>query len=670
MKTGRLIILIPFLGVLGLILYAGRFDRPLQTRTFRDRHDRVIGTLNPSYNGLQIWTPLREIPREIVAKTLRQEDRFFYWHRGINPVALLKAAFENAFHGRIIRGGSTITQQLARNLIQEKEGRSSGRTWGNKVRETLVALGLEMRHGKAWILERYLNTIYYGARCYGVAAAAYFYEGKSLAELSEADADRLVALPKAPNRLQKKSVPSMNLSGLSSGRHFMEYVSERSQTGPVTRTTLDASLQAKLEEAVRTTLENRAAGDPKLTGAVVVIEVATGDILAMVGSRDYFNEAIDGAVNGAVALRQPGSALKPFTYYAAFGKGYSPTTRIADEPVNFHVPGNDDNDGYAPQNFDRRFHGPVTVREALANSYNVPAVTALNDIGLSYYHDILKRFGFVSLNRPPPHYGLAVTLGAGEVTLLELTNAYAALARGGMFRPDQIVLGKKSMAAVPIGPDAAAFALAMTDILSDPKARLKAFGFNEDLTVEGRTVAVKTGTSYEHRDNWTVGYTPSYAVGVWVGHADGTSLNGTTGASGAGPVWHAAMEALLRGTPDDSFPKLTLQMTEPAENESNSPPAGPVGINAREWKVLSPVANSRFRLQAYLPREHQKILAKVSAARPMPLTWSLDGQVIGRTQEREPRLWILPQPGRHRLEVASNTGDRQAVSFYILENEQ
>ncbi len=691
MRRLRIPFLTAVLIALSLILYAGRYDAPPKTQTFVDRNGEVIGTLNSAYQGVQIWTPLKDIPEEVRQKTISAEDRWFYWHKGLNPIALAKAAVSNLIHGHVVRGGSTITQQLAKNLMG-----STKRTWFNKVRESLLALGLEMKHSKDWILERYLNSVYYGHRCYGIAAAAQLYFKKDVKDLSAGEADTLVGLPKAPNRPSPGLRPPSPIQyGRGAGgegqfaRHFLEYVSRQLDNETDShriQTTLDLNLQKRLEEATARLLADRALTDPQLTAAVVVIDVRTGDLLALVGSRDYFNEEIDGAVNAAVALRQPGSTLKPFTYFAAFTKGFGPDSIVPDEPLSFQAPalGEAEQDGYAPQNFDRRFHGNMTMREALANSYNVPAVVTLNEIGLSYYHDLLKKFGFTSLRKPPTYYGLAVTLGSGEVSLLELTNAYAALARGGAYLPYRATTdrAKTSLAPTtgqPVITNAPRYAAEVTGILTDATARLKSFGFNEAMTVEGHEVAVKTGTSYEHRDNWTVGYTPSYAVGVWVGHADGSPMeaaaNGlpTTGASGAGPLWHAAMENLLRGRPEEKFPALWAERSvKPTLEQSEAQPEEIKDLLPRHttWKVLSPVRNTTFRIHPYLPLAHQKILAEaeIVPTEHSRLSWYLDGRFLETTEGDRQRVWIYPEAGHHDLKIESSDGQSQNIHFRVIDS--
>lgn len=638
-----------------LFFYASLYDEPPRIKTFLDREGRVIGSLHSPFEGLQHWVPYTQIPQSLIEETLRREDRFFYWHHGVNPLSLLKAFFDNLSHFSIQRGGSTITQQLAKNLLLEKEKQSSPRTYFRKLQEIFLALGLELKHSKQWILERYLNSIYYGNRCYGIGAATLSYFSKTPQELNPFEIKLLSSLPRAPSLLAKNLPhPKNSLSA----RHFIEWASSQTKLSHI-HTTLDLEMQKKIEKALQTSLAERSQKDPKITAAAVVIDVRTGDIWAMVGSRDYLNEDIQGTVNGATALRQPGSTLKPFTYFAAFTQGVAPDTTLADQPTSFHIPSSPEEaenriDSYQPQNFDRRFHGTVTVREALANSYNVPAVVMLNQVGLSYYHDMLKRFGFTSFDKSPTYYGLAITLGSAEVSLLELTTAYAALARGGKFLPYRFLSQTPQALPVWIHPKAALSAMETTSILIDGSARLKAFGYNDDMHIDDHEVAVKTGTSYEHRDNWTIGYTPQVAVGVWVGHADGTPLSLTTGASGAAPVWHSIMESVLRGTPSLSFPKPPVTKSAPMAEISSKP-----------WKVTFPLPYAHYRLHDYLPTEHQSLVMEAKAWQPVDLEWYLDGVFLGETK-KDHRLWLQPTPGKHVLNVKNPlTLETEHIPFFI-----
>lgn len=662
------------IGIAALFLFTHRYDRPISIASFADRHGRPIGSVNAAYNGIQFFTPLKDIPPSLIQKTLVQEDRFFYWHLGLNPVSLAKALIANVQAGRVVRGGSTITQQVARNLLQEKGGGFRARNWLHKIEETALAVGLEIFHTKDWILERYLNSAYYGRRTYGITAAAGVHFGKTLATLTGSEEDLLVQLPRAPNRLAKQLKSDLSDSDLSDlsdqsdrskplARHYLEFLTQAGKTG-LTQTTLDLDLQRTLETALPQLLQEKTTDDPALNMAAVVIEVASGDVLAMVGSRDYFDESVQGAFNHALALRQPGSALKPFTYFAAFERGFGPDTQVADLPVSY-VSGEE---GYAPQNFDRRFRGLVSVREALAGSLNVPAVVTLNEIGLSFYSDLLKRFGFTSFHHSPEHYGLSLTLGSGEVSLLELTNAYAALARGGKWMPYRLETTTPPGKADDVSAQARKSAGLITAILSDAQARLREFGNNENLKVEGHTVAVKTGTSYNHRDNWAVGYSPRYAVGLWVGHSDNTPMDtAATGATMAAPLWHAAMEHLLRGRAPETFAFLEKK-TGLEPTPSRRPRIESESVK-KSWHVTEPLPGSHYRMLAYLPREHQQIPASAvfNTSKPVTLEWFLDDSFIGETREAKTRLWLSPTPGPHELRVKDVQGYETQIPFQITE---
>lgn len=655
--------------VLSLFIYASLYDSSPEQVTFIDRNGVVIGSIDRNFTGVRHWANLDEIPNGLREATIAAEDRYFFWHRGINPISIAKAFVSNIAAKRFARGGSTITQQLAKNLIQASDGRLQSRTLSNKLKETTLALALELKHGKGWILERYLNTAYYGRKCYGVAAAAEIYFGKGLADLDHSEIAALVKLPKSPNRNGIKLMAHGARNG-AFARHFMEYAAQ-SVSGLKFAVTLDSRMQKALELAVRESLAPRLERDPLLTAAAVVIDVRSGDLLAMTGSRDYFDDAIDGQVNAAVALRQPGSTLKPFTYFAAFAKGFSPDSKISDEPMSFSSAIDEETDIYAPQNFDRRYHGEMTIREALANSYNIPAVAMLNEIGQSYYHEMLKRFGFNSLDKPPPYYGLSVTLGSGEVRLIELVNAYAALARGGVYLPYRIFKGEALPNPKPICEGAARYAAQITSILSDPKARIKAFGFNEAMEIEDRDVAVKTGTSYGYRDNWTVGYSPSYAVGVWVGHANGTPmdpLQGSTGATGAAPVWHSIMEAVSRDLPEVRFVGIDNSRSDRPRRVTTRQKENLEGISP--VKILKPIAGTTYRIHSYLPFEHQGIAAEAIVGEGLDsrLRWYLDDRRIDTTYGSKSSIFLYPAEGSHLLKVVPEAGDAREVAFKVVES--
>jgi penicillin-binding protein 1C len=613
-------------GVSDLKLRASQFE----TTHILDRNGEVLYEINDPNAGRRTYVPLNEISPLLVAATLSTEDKDFYSHGGFDPLAILRAFWQNLTSGETVSGASTITQQLARALLFTPEERGQ-RTYIRKVREALLSAEIERRYSKDEILELYLNEIYYGNLAYGVEAAAETYFGETSNQVSLAEAAFLAGLPQAPsvydiysNRditMVRYQDVIMGMLTLSSERnciyvsnaptpvcvdgttaaaalqeiqnrtfappsitmrypHWVQYIRTLLEglfdpqtiyrSGFTVYTTLDPGLQDAAQLSVGaqvTALANQHVTD----GALVAIKPSTGEILAMVGSPDFYNDVNAGQINMAVSpTRQPGSSIKPFTYLAAFEKGWTPSTLIWDVPSEFPPSGlpNDPNPAYIPNNYDHKFHGPLTVRVALANSYNIPAVKALQFVGV--YDDpntplkegligMAERVGITSLTRAD--YGLALTLGGGEVSLLELTGGYAVIANGGLkvtpvaiskivdFQGNVVYQHQSQTGEQVISQE---HAFLMSSILSDNSARTPVFGPNSILNLPFQ-VAVKTGTSNDSRDNWTLGYTPDLAVGVWVGNADYTPMENTSGVTGAGPIWSEfmtfAINRLTAGNP-------------------------------------------------------------------------------------------------------------------------
>ena len=587
-----------------------------------DRHGRLLYEIADPHAGRHVPVPLEEIPLSCRQATIATEDADFYTNPGVDLRGILRAVWINLRGGEVLAGGSTITQQVARNLLLSPQERSQ-RTLLRKLRESILAWRIARTFTKDEVLALYLNEVYYGNLAYGIEAAARTYFGKSVRELSLAECALLAGLPQSPayydpltdpdraRRRQQVVLRLMTEQGYITPEqaelaarerlhfaatpfpieapHFVMYVwawlerefgAEALYTeGLVVTTTLDLDLQHTAEEAVRRHLArlSQASEESGLrevnNAALVALDPQTGAILAMVGSPDYFNPAIDGAVNAALALRQPGSAIKPLTYAAAFsphpsplltegqekggGGGWSealtPASVILDVRTAFPT-----REGlpYVPENYDHRFHGPVSAREALAQSLNVPAVRVLQMVGVDRLVTLAADLGMTSFGTGE-RFGLALTLGGGEVRLLELTAAYAAFANGGRRVEPFGVLevrdarGHLRYQARPVpGPQVLdpRVAYLITDILSDEKARAPAFGTGSVLNLS-RPAAVKTGTSSDWRDNWTVGYTPQLVTGVWVGNADGRPMRDVSGVEGAGPIWRDVMERALRGQP-------------------------------------------------------------------------------------------------------------------------
>ncbi|MCC9075321.1 transglycosylase domain-containing protein [Litorilinea aerophila] len=604
-----------------------RLVRP--TTQILDRHGRVLYEVIDPAAGKQISLDLSTLPRACIQATLATEDSRFYLHPGVDPLAILRAVWQNLRGREVISGGSTLTQQLARNLLMEPAERYQ-QSLRRKIREAWLAWQLERRYTKDELLALYLNQTYYGNFAFGIEAAAQIFFAKPAAQLSQAECALLAGLVQYPsgyNPLQHPDAakerqltvlrlmweagyltddqvqeiaaqPLRYRSRLFDIRapHFVMYVQDilAQRLGPDrlrdgglrVYTTLDLDLQRQAEASIRYRLDLLNCRIPGLcdertdpnrrvdNAAAVVLDGQTGQILAMVGSPDYFDPRIQGNVNAALSLRQPGSAIKPLTYAAALDPAWSarlglqpltPASILADLPTTFYV--RDEQGGnvpYQPLNYDRQFHGPVSVRTALANSYNVPAVKVLQRIGVPSLEQIAAQAGISTFTN---EYGLALTLGGGEVKLLELTAAYGIFLDGHRRDPQAILAIEEVVDGVSrplpgfqapeatlgpqvIQPDTAYL---ITHILADPVARIPAFGEGSVLELPF-PAAVKTGTTTDWRDNWTIGYSTRRIVGVWVGNADNTPMLDISGVDGAGPIWHDLMLA-AHPTPPQDFPR-------------------------------------------------------------------------------------------------------------------
>lgn len=571
-----------------------------------DRNGRVLYEILDPDTGRHRSISLEEIPPYLRQATIATEDATFYSNPGVDVWAIARAAWINLRGGEVLAGGSTITQQVARTLLMSPAERSQRTLW-RKLKESFLAYRLARHLSKDQVLELYLNQVYYGNLAYGVEAAAQTYFGKPARELDLAECALLAGLPQSPatynplanlraaKERQRVVLGLMVKQGYITEEqvaeaegevlhfaaspfpiaapHFVMYVRERLAAvlpedvlragGLRVYTTLDLDAQRAAEDAVRrhlTKLAERKPGEPDhnvRNAAVVALVPQTGDILAMVGSPDYFNAEIDGAVNATLALRQPGSAIKPLTYAAAFARDYSPATMLVDTREAFTTK---EGDPYVPLNYDLRFHGPVLLRQALACSYNLIAVKVLQHVGIDALIETARALGITSLD-DSERWGLALTLGGGEVSLLELTQAYAAFANGGQVVRARAILrvedaqGRVLASWEPATPRQGVspqVAFLISDVLSDNTARAPAFGEDSPLRLS-RPAAAKTGTTTDWRDNWTVGYTPNLAVGVWVGNADNSPMRDVSGITGAAPIWHDVMETLLRGLPVTGF---------------------------------------------------------------------------------------------------------------------
>lgn len=584
--------------------------RPAETGYIYARDGTVLYELVDPRSGRRTVVPFDRIPRVLIDATVAVEDAGFWENPGVDLRGILRALVLNYQAGDVVSGGSTITQQLVRNVLLPPEDRDD-LSLDRKLREAILAIEVSRRYSKEQILGIYLNEVYYGNRAYGVEAAAQSYFGKHVWELSPGEATLLAGLPQSPTTLnplrnlegakqrQRITLDLMVKSGYLSeaqaqtifdeplrftsvdagitAPHFVFYalrlLEERYGPDVLYRgglrviTTLDPMWQAEAERIARQWIREGGPGYTPLrernaTNAGVIMLTPDSQIIAMVGSIDYNDPTIDGQVNVTLAPRQPGSALKPIVYAAALQRGWTPATIIWDTPVTYPA---GDGTVYAPRNYDNAFHGPQRLRMALANSLNIPAVRALEYVGIEAFVSLAHRMGITTLN-DPQRYGLPLALGAGEVRLLDLTAVYNTFRNGGRYRPPVAILkvtnarGEtlETISDTPgrqmLGDRGEQIAYLITDMLSDNAARRFMFGRNNVMELpDGRPAAVKTGTSNEWRDSWTVGYTPDITVGVWVGNNDNSPMQEVAGSNGAGVIWRSIMERYHEGRPMLTF---------------------------------------------------------------------------------------------------------------------
>jgi 1A family penicillin-binding protein len=602
-------------------------NRASQFETTRvyDAQGNLLDEIVDPQAGRRTRVPLSKISPYLIAATIDTEDKDFYSHPGFDPIAILRAIWQNLRTGNTVSGASTITQQLVRALVLTPDERAQ-RTTGRKIREVILAAEITRRYSKDQILELYLNEIYYGNLAYGIEAASETYFNKPASDLNLAEASFLAGLPQAPaaydvytdketTLARQKQVLYLMMAQVCTSvstrpepvcvrtddyEHALVEINQRTFNPPMSTatfphwtsyirqelesiygaqalyrsgysvyTTLDPNLQSMAEQQVAGQVNKLAKAHHVSNGAMVAIRPSTGEILVMVGSHD-FNDPVDGQINMTIRPRQPGSSIKPLTYALALEKGWTPSTLIWDVPTEFP---DGSNPPYVPVNYDGQFHGPVRLRLALANSFNIPAVKALQFVGIygdSGFIAFAQRLGITSLTRND--YGLSLALGGGEISPLEMATGYSALADGGL-RVFPISIrkvtdsGGKIVCQQPLAPadlkaDPPACqvppdnwgqqvfspetAYLLSDILSDNGARALEFGPNSALKLSFQAAA-KTGTTNDFRDNWTIGYTPDLVAAAWVGNDDFTPMVNTTGVTGAAPMWHAFMEGALAG---------------------------------------------------------------------------------------------------------------------------
>ncbi len=678
-----------------------------ETSIIYDRNGVELYKLIDPDTGWRQSVALNDMTPDLIWATVATENPTFYEDPGVDVSSIARATLQDLRSGTAVSGASTITQQLIKRTVL-----SSQTTITRKMREAILAYRLTKVVPKDKILELYLNQIYYGNNTYGVEAASEEYFNTSAKNLTLAQASFLAGLPQAPSfydpfanypaakrrqgevlgymvREQLISQDQANQAAAADiqlvdpharqtilrAPHFVFYVIDQLvqqfghdlvyQGGLRITTTLDYGLQQAGQQIVTDQVSKIKTDHHATDGSLVAINPKTGEIVAMVGSANYNDASINGQVNIATALRQPGSTVKPFTYAAAFERGYSPASIVVDAKTQFPINQQQLNgtwrpsavsdpatDPYAPCNYDNQapgcppqyFHGPISMRRALGNSLNVPAVKTLEYAGIDSMVSLARAMGITTWTQPAGSYGLSVTLGGSEVRLLDLTSAYGVFAAQGVRHPPiawrdiRDIYGHVYSHFDDAHPDPGARILSpqvsflITDVLSDDSARALEFGTGSGLVLS-RPAAAKTGTTDSFRDNWTVGYTPNLVTGVWVGNADNTPMKDVIGITGAGPIWHDFMESALRPIPVEQF----------------LPPAGLVQERVSNLTGLIPVQPTGTEKIVYtkLPNVDKYVGNYVTTGEPSHVDWFIAGSEPTRSTYRlgtYEALWTTGQP--------------------------
>lgn len=707
---------------------------------FSDRHNLRLGTLLTRDQEHTAVVPLNQVSPQFIHAILAAEDSSFYHHGALDIKAIIRAIKEAIYAGKIVSGASTITMQLARMLDPVP------RTFSAKLHEVWLAWRLTAGMNQDEILSAYINRLPMGGNIYGVEAAARTYFSTPASDLNIAQASLLAAIPNNPtyfnpyahwerlkqrqkyvlNRMVKEGYVTSAIAqqvytekvvfqprqqGIIAAPHFLFWLARQEggennsphpSSSPI-HTTIDRPLQQFVEAQVKQIISSLATNNVH-DAAALVIDNHTGEVLAYVGSPDYFNDVKLGSNDGVQALRQPGSTLKPFVYELALDKGViRPNTILADVPAHYAIPGAK---LYSPTDYTQSFLGPVRVRIALANSLNVPAVRVLEKVGVETFLSRLHQLGFAHLTQTPEYYGLGLTLGSGEVNLWELTRAYLTIARMGQPTPLVTTLTNSPIPPSPVPlsraeghlPTSPVTWALITDILSDRHARATAFGVNSVLNLPF-SAAVKTGTSSNFRDTWTVGFTTDYTVATWVGNFNGEPMRQVSGVTGAAPLWNRIMLHLHENQEPADFPppegliKLPIcaisglkptpdctsvvqeyfypegKIAYERQNNFNLPSEynkwlakqQQSSFGASNLRILSPQQGDLFLLY---PGEQtqQKLEFKLINKASSPVEWWLNGEKLA-TQSASSLFWQL-RPGNWTLEARSGAISDQ-VSFQV-----
>ncbi len=575
----------------------GIYLPPRLSSKILDREGKLLYKFYEGEN--RSWIPLSKVPESLIWATIAIEDKDFYRHQGISIKGVIKAALYNLKQNEDgeWRGGSTITQQLVKNVFLSGE-----KTWRRKIREAVLAVLLERKLTKNEILERYFNQVAYGGETYGAEEASWRYFGKHVWEITTGEAAFLAGLTAAPSSYspfgnqpnlaylrQKHVINEMVAAGFIGEKtatelkqtkvnlskdgvtikapHFVFYVRDMlekkygfinfGRQGLTITTSLDSGIQLEAEKILAEEMA-KIANLRISNGAIEVVGVREGDILAMVGSKDYGAVEIDGKFNVTTALRQPGSSIKPINYLLALQKGWSLASMVDDSPITYYVAGQKP---YSPRNYNGKYMGNVTLRTALGSSLNIPSVKLLAENGVNNMIDLGEKMGITTWGERN-RFGLSLALGGGEIRMVDLAQAYSVFANLGQkieINPIQkienylgeVVFQKDSKATEVVE---AKYAYLINSVLADNQARTPIFGSNSKLVVQKKTVAVKTGTTNNLKDNWCIGWTPSYLVAVWVGNNDGRPMSWVaSGVTGATPIWNRVMSDLLRDKDNEEW---------------------------------------------------------------------------------------------------------------------
>jgi penicillin-binding protein 1C len=739
-----------------------------------DRSGHLLYEIIPAEGGRNAALSAENLPQCMKDATIAVEDKSFYQNPGVDLWGIIRAMWINLRGGETLSGGSTVTQQVARTLLLADE--KSERTVRRKLRETVLAWQLTRAYSKDEILALYLNQIYYGGMAYGIEAASQTYFGKPASDLLLPECALLAGLPQTPGIYNPFTNPDLALErqkvvlGLMEKNgfitpaervdaenaplsynsapypieapHFIWMVKDQldelfasGQLNPsgslVVRTTLNLDMQHLAEEIIKRRIEgfkpkpgetNRNVNN----AALIVIHPQTGEILTLVGSADYFDASIYGALNMAISPRQSGSAFKPIIYSAALDPRQShPMTAASSLMDVAHTFTTKDNQPYKPVNYDGREHGFVSVREALASSLNVPAVLTLQNVGIEPVIALANRLGIHSLEEPR-NYDLSLALGGGQMSLLELSRAYSALADNGKFMGSTYILEirdtdgnilyepEKPSAVQVIDPRVAWL---ISDILSDDLSRQTGFGLNSVLKID-RTAAVKTGTTTNFHDNWTIGYTPDLLVGVWVGNSNYQAMHNVTGLTGAAPIWAEAMRSILQGRPNQPFvqpdgmvqvevcdlsgllPTDACQHTRTEWFINGTQPTTPdtfyrfsstgqvvldLPIEARDWArsqglpllddsaesgrltLTSPTDNATYQITPDLDLSAQQLaLSTLTASDFTHVTFFVDGSALEKVSSPPYQAWWTLSVGVHRFWAEGVTVNGETVKSNVV----